>query len=384
MVGRLAVGVAFALAVAFAACGEPERVEGAPVDAAPEGTRDAAKGRDARLFDAEDGAARDSAAPVVDRDAGTTLDAASSDAGATAGSDAGSDAGALRVAVLSDLNGSYGSTTYESTVHQAVAALRTTVRPDLVLVAGDMVAGQQAGLDYPAMWAAFHAAVTTPLLAAGIPVAPAPGNHDASAYAGFAAERAEYARQWEPQRRPAVQMLDGAQFPFRYSFALRGALFVALDATTVGPLAAAQRAWVAGELARGSAYPVKIVYGHVPIHPTTVGRETQVLDDGALEDVLRTHGALFVGGHHHGYYPGVSGGVRQVVTPCIGGGPRALIGTSAASPRGFVVIEIAGGRVTAIEARTGAGFTSRVLRSGLPPELRYGAHVLTRDDRAGF
>jgi len=68
----------------------------------------------------------------------------------------------------------------------------------------------------------------------------------------------------------------------------------------------------------------------------------------------------------------------------MGGGARALIGTAATSPRGFVLIEIAGGRITSVEARTGAGFASRILRSGLPPELRYGAHVLTRDDRAGF
>src|SRR3990167_5466526 len=42
------------------------------------------------------------------------------------------DAGAsLRIVVLSDLNGSYGSTTYEASVHQAVAAITGTVRPDL-------------------------------------------------------------------------------------------------------------------------------------------------------------------------------------------------------------------------------------------------------------
>ncbi|MCA2977413.1 MAG: metallophosphoesterase, partial [Myxococcaceae bacterium] len=262
-------------------------------------------------------------------DAGAT-DAGATDAGAT---DAGAtDAGTrLRVVVLSDLNGSYGSTTYEPSVHQAIAALRATVRPDLVLIAGDMVAGQQAGLDFPAMWAAFHAAVTTPLLDVGIPVAPAPGNHDASAYPGYGQERAEYARQWEPLRRPAVQLVDASQFPFRYSFSFRGAFFIALDATTVAPLSTSQRTWVGQQLAGASAFPVKLVFGHVPLHPTTVGRETQVLSDPPLEAILRQHGALFVGGHQHGYYPGAANGVRHVVTPCIGSGPRALIGSTVPS-----------------------------------------------------
>jgi len=339
----------------------------------------------------------DGGEPVAD--AGATDEAPDSgapDAGQPPGPDAGvpplEDAGtwapdagaALRVVVLSDLNGSYGSTTYESSVHQAVSALTATVKPDLVLVSGDMVAGQQAGLDYGAMWQGFHAAVTTPLTQAGIPVAPAPGNHDASAYPGFEAERDEYLAQWQPARRPAVQMADDSNFPFRYSFTFKGAFFVALDATTVGQLSSAQKTWVQQQLDGAVGYPVRIVYGHVPIRPTAVGRETQVMGDSAFESMLKARGALFVGGHHHGYYPGVTNGLRHVVTPCIGAGPRALIGTSGASPRGFVVIDIAGGQVTSVQARTGTGFSSNIARSALPASISSGSHLLTRDDLAGY
>jgi hypothetical protein len=111
------------------------------------------------------------------------------DSGADASLDALPAAATLRVAVLSDLNGSYGSTSYESTVSTAVAALIDQFSPDIVLSTGDLVAGQQAGLDYPAMWTAFHAAVTTPLTQAGLVFAPTPGNHDASGYASFSGER---------------------------------------------------------------------------------------------------------------------------------------------------------------------------------------------------
>jgi hypothetical protein len=300
------------------------------------------------------------------------------------GGDAGApDAGAappLRIAILSDLNGAYGSTTYEPSVHQAVAALVTEVKPDVVLISGDMVAGQQAGLDYPAMWAGFHAAVTTPLVSAGMVVAPSPGNHDASAYAGYEGERAEYVRQWKaPARKLKATMIDGADYPLRYSFAVGDTFFLSLDATVVGPLSSAQRAWVDQQLTAATAYPVRIVFGHLPLHPATVGRETQVLNDAALESLLRGR-ALFVGGHHHGYYPGKVNGLRHVVAPCLGAGPRALIGTTAASARGFVVLTVDRGQVTSLEARTGPGYRSTIPRSALPVELRYGAHVLTRDD----
>ena len=371
------------------ACG-PGEADGLPGDAPDAGSTATDSGSPSPTPEEDAGNTLFEDAGTAPPDAGPTTpveDAGTADAGSPP-TDAGTpDAGAsLRIAVLSDLNGSYGATTYETSVHNAVAALTQTVKPDLVLISGDMVAGQQAGLNYAAMWQGFHAAVTTPLTQAGIPVAPAPGNHDASAYAGYEAERDEYRAQWEPARRPAVTMVDASNFPFRYSFTFKGAFFVALDATTVGTLGAAQKTWVQQQLDGAAGYGVKIVYGHVPIRPTTVGRETQVMGDAAFESMLKARGALFVGGHHHGYYPGVSNGLRHVVTPCIGAGPRTLIGTSSTSARGFVVIDVAGGDITSIQARTGttSGFNSTISRTSLPAEIRSGAHLLTRDDLAGY
>jgi hypothetical protein len=283
----------------------------------------------------------------------------------------------LHVAVISDLNGSYGSTTYGSTVHAAVAALLASP-PDLVLVTGDMVAGQQAGLDYAAMWAGFHAAVTDPLQAAGIPVAVTPGNHDASGYSGFGAERDEYERQWRA-RVPAVDFVDDAQYPFRYAFRAGRGLFVSLDDTLIGPLAAEQRDWLDGVLRTDDE--VKVVFGHVPLHPFTIGRETEILADDDLEDVLVARDVdLFVSGHHHGYYPGLHGALRVVSMACLGSGPRALIGTSATSPRSLVRFVVDDGGLRDLDAYGGAGFDDVVLRSSLPPSLGSGASLVRRDD----
>ena len=102
----------------------------------------------------------------------------------------------LRVAVISDLNGSYGSTRYSPRVAAAVDRI-IALAPDLVISTGDMVAGQRRPVlsepEVRAMWEAFHAEVTEPLNRVGIPLVVTPGNHDASAYGGFEAERAIFA-----------------------------------------------------------------------------------------------------------------------------------------------------------------------------------------------
>ena len=99
----------------------------------------------------------------------------------------------LRVAVISDINGRYGSTDYDERVTVAVARI-VALKPDLVLCTGDVVAGQRpspklSSQELERMWRAFHRLIRTPLEQAGIPVLMSPGNHDASAYPGFSLER---------------------------------------------------------------------------------------------------------------------------------------------------------------------------------------------------
>jgi hypothetical protein len=284
----------------------------------------------------------------------------------------------VHVAVISDLNGSYGSTSYSSDVDAAIGAI-VDDPPDVVLVTGDMVAGQQRGLDYPAMWNGFHASVTTPLTRAGIPLAVTPGNHDASAYGGFEAERAEFARQWDA-RVPAVTMVDATDYPFRYAFTVRDVLFVSLDATTVGSLSSGQRAWVDAVLATPAA--ARVVYAHVPIHPFAIGRESEVLGDDALEDILIAHGVdLFVSGHHHAYYPGRHGALRVVSMACLGSGARALIGTTGTSPKGLLRFTVGVDGITGLDAFGGSRFDAPVPRSSLPESVGSGAERVVRDDR---
>ncbi|HEY9859361.1 MAG TPA: metallophosphoesterase, partial [Candidatus Obscuribacterales bacterium] len=91
--------------------------------------------------------------------------------------------GDVRIAVISDLNSQYGSTTYEAEVDKAIALIPAW-QPDLVLCGGDMVAGQSQSLsdaEVQAMWAAFDRHIGAPLRKAKLPYGFTVGNHDASA-----------------------------------------------------------------------------------------------------------------------------------------------------------------------------------------------------------
>lgn len=284
----------------------------------------------------------------------------------------------LAVVVVSDLNGAYGATNYGDPVHAAVARV-IELEPDLVLSTGDMVAGQRRGLDYTGMWASFHAAVTEPFAAAGIAFAITPGNHDGSGYPVFAEERREFVEQWA-ERAPDVVFVDRSGWPLRYSFTRGPALFVSLDATTIGPLDEPQMRWLEAQL-EATTQPVKIVFGHVPLHPFTIGRESERIGDAALEAILRRHDVdLFISGHHHAYYPGRRGPLRLVSTACLGGGPRPLIGTEERSARAILAFEVGADGVANVDAFGGARLDERIEREGLPRFVGVGDERIERDD----
>jgi hypothetical protein len=289
----------------------------------------------------------------------------------------------LRVAVISDLNGSYGSTEYESTVAGAVRRI-VELKPDLVISTGDMVAGQRKPhLTRPqveAMWRAFHAHVSEPLAKAGIPLAVTPGNHDGSAYHGFALERQIYGEQWT-SRKPAVAFVDEAHYPYHYAFAAGDTLFLSLDATTLGELPPEQTQWLQALLARhGAKYQKRVAFSHVPLWPFTQGREREFIGDAWLERVLKdAHVDLYLSGHHHAFYPGHKNGIHLVSQACAGAGPRRLIGSGERSPRAITLVEIDGARLR-LAALQEPDFTQPIDWRDLPERIRSPAAELIRAD----
>lgn len=291
-----------------------------------------------------------------------------------------SPASALRVVVISDLNGSYGSTSYSNRVPVAIQQI-IALKPDLVISTGDMVAGQRKPVlsenDVRAMWDAFHREVSDPLAEAGIPLAVTPGNHDASAYGGFEGERRIFGEEWVA-RKPDLRFTDDAGYPFFYAFEMEGVRFASLDATTLGPLRGDQMARLSKVMA-GSGPAV--TFSHLPLWPFAQKREREIIGDPALEALYHELGVdLHLSGHHHAFYPGWKDGVAYVSQACLGGGPRLLIGDNSRSDHSFTVIEFKNGELGSVTAYEGPDFRTPIDPRSLPSQIRSDKAVLRRLD----
>ncbi len=247
--------------------------------------------------------------------------------------------GDQRIALISDLNSSYGSTSYVPQVQRGVQLLQE-LRVDLVLCAGDMVAGQKRELSsaqLDGMWSSFDRQVLQPLRRAGEPFAPAMGNHDASSSRGpggylFARER-ERAGQFWRQRREALglQFQDGSGFPFRYSIRQGETFVVVIDASSAA-VSEADWAWVETQLSSAAARQagLRLLMGHLPAYGLSQGRDRpgEVLHQPQrLRQVMERHGIhLYVSGHQHAWYPARVGSANLLGLGAMGSGPRQLIG----------------------------------------------------------
>ena len=284
------------------------------------------------------------------------------------------------IAVMSDLNGSYGSTSYNQHVQRGVQWVGEDLRPDLVVIPGDMVAGQRRDLDYVTMWRAFHQTVTDPLAGAGIPMAVTPGNHDASGSPAFWRERIHFAREWNT-RRPQLQFVEDSFYPFYYAFELGPALLISLDGTEVGPLDRAQREWIRRVLEENQHKAVKVVFSHVPLFAVSQGREREFLNDRELEALFEEMGVdLMISGHHHAYYPGKRGETVYLHSACLGDGPRRLIGMEERSPRSISVIRFGDEGILEMEAYRSPEFEERIELESLPESIGEGDQQLWRID----
>ena len=260
-------------------------------------------------------------------------------------------------ALISDINGRYGSTAYAGRVHDAVALI-ARVDPVAVLTPGDLVAGQkQPKLDsawLDSMWRAFDDAVARPLAHADIALLPSPGNHDGSAFPEFELERQRYRHYWST-RRPENELLAGSDWPRHYALRIGETLLIAFDGSRPGPLPPAERDFVARTLTEyGAQAPCTLVMGHLPMWPLARHREREIIDDPDLLDLLHRHGVdAYISGHHHVFYPGVDeAGMLHLAVGALGGNARSFSGHLVRESHSFAFLIHADGvlRVMGLEA----------------------------------
>lgn len=215
---------------------------------------------------------------------------------------------------------------------RAIAAL-VALRPRFVVITGDHTNGGDT--DDPATvaasgrWWKVFVDQLRPLREAGIPVLPVAGNHDAylpGQRAHYAAAFADLAA-WvaplvlnAPVPRGGQVQLDRP--PFSYSVDVDGVHLSLAHVVTQG-LHREVAAWLADDLAKGSAARLRLVFGHVPmasvIQPPNQGF---VKTFGALLEAGRA--AAYIAGHEHLVWdedvalPG-GGRLRQVLVGCTSG-----------------------------------------------------------------
>ncbi|MGF1492891.1 MAG: metallophosphoesterase family protein [Microcoleaceae cyanobacterium] len=262
--------------------------------------------------------------------------------------------GDVRLVVMSDLNSRYGSTTYESQVGQAISLIPDW-QPDLVLCAGDMVAGQKVSLsasNIQAMWEGFDRVVAEPLRQLAMPFAITMGNHDASGNVDssggfiFQQERELAQAYWDDPRHDLhLEFLNKASFPFVYSFRQNEIFYLIWDGSSYQmPIQQIQtlEAQLASEPAQSAK--LRIVMGHLPLYAVSPARDKpgEVLQSASeLQQLLETYQVhVYVSGHHHAYFPGHRDQLKLLFSGALGSGPRPLINSDLEPRHTLTVVDI--------------------------------------------
>lgn len=261
--------------------------------------------------------------------------------------------GEIRLAVISDLNSQYGSTTYEPEVTLALRLLPQW-QPDLVLCGGDMIAAQKRSLSsgqIRAMWAAFDRHIAAPLRQAQIPLGFTIGNHDGSgALAGgklsFAKDRELASAYWQdPAHDPGLDFVDSTGFPFYYTFQQKGIFYLVWDASTAKiPDEVLNWAQESLQSAPARQARLRLAIGHLPLYPVAVGRDgagNYLNNAEALRALLEKYQVhTYISGHHHAYYPAVRGELELLHAGALGGGPRKLLNSSLPPRKTLTILDI--------------------------------------------
>ncbi len=299
----------------------------------------------------------------------------------------GLSADGLKICVISDLNSSYGSATYSDDVKAVISRL-AIIKPDIILCAGDMVAGQKASLTVQNtrdMWAGFKGTVLDPVNNLRIPFGFSLGNHDASP--SFAGDRAHSEQFWkENVKETGLTFVDSVHYPFYYSYTKKNTFFISWDAAG-SEIKPEVLEWLKAQLSGKSAQKasLRILVGHLPLYAIVDSKNKPGevnSDPRAALNLFKSYGVdLYISGHQHAYYPAEKEGVRFLNMGCIGDGPRKLIGDTTAAIKSYTIIDVPVRNAKKFTYRTYTTSGNELIEMKSLPDSVVGFNGISRKDR---
>lgn len=255
--------------------------------------------------------------------------------------------GSKRIAFISDINSSYGSTDYSSHAKAAIQWIADAGHEvDLVLGAGDFIAGQSGSLrrqQIEAMWSGFGRHVYDPIRHAGIPFGFSLGNHDINLELDREVAL-DYWKQGANQQDLQIKLIDSTGFPFRYTFTepQKEIFVITLDLNTQKD----QLDWVEKALQSDEAARAKYVFvsAHFPLFALTKVYNSQGGVQTHYQDLFELFQKyevdMFFSGHHAAYFPGKKKELFLLSLGEMGGDGRDYVGASIQAPSSLSIMDI--------------------------------------------
>ena len=197
-----------------------------------------------------------------------------------------------------------------------------------------------------------------------------PGNHDGSGYPEFRLEQEWFGIQWK-NRTSGLEFLPGSAWPRRYATRITGVLLISFDGTVPGRLPATELEFLESKLAKYSRpEETTIVLSHLPIWPLSKGRETEILDDPRLLDLLHRYDVdIYVSGHHHVFHVATDeAGMLHLAVGALGGNVRPFSGESDRQRHSFVLLDL-DGEEPKLQALIAPDFTQSIDLDTLPARI---------------
>jgi len=255
----------------------------------------------------------------------------------------------FRFAVLSD-SAAQGGVPVE--VGAAVTALTDVLRPELVFHLGGIVASG----DGDKGWDRAAKSIAGPLRRADI--------H--SLWAMSPVDIQEGAR----VRRPDIELIDGKDYPLRYSFSHKGVFFLVFSTPTTQGVDEATLRWLKEALSQAKVYEARFVFSYLPLNKFTDQHIGSLKKKLRLYEIfMRARVTSFFTGAYRVYFKGRYGALPVVSTGSMTHPGGKLSGTSLAQASSLTVVDIEERSLKRLFAVEGPGFVKRFDDSQLPDSV---------------